>query len=139
MLWYEKQDIAGRQAFKFGMNNFDRRLIVKEFFSVKALILLIRTFRRLLFPNRNHTVKSLRFNNRLIFAFLTLNRHTLVHIHFYRIAQIVGVFFDKCANTVFIKKLAVILVFRILLDVKRNYRTAAVFLSFSYCVSVNAG
>ena len=146
-----KQRLISHRALDADVDDACRLLIVEELLPVEALIFLLGDVLFVLLPERNHRIKRLILNDRLVFRLLVvvlvlcliglrlLHGALLLDLHLDRVTDIIGVFLHKAAQTVVGQIIAVALVVRIRLQAERDHRTGVFLLTRRDRIAVGTG
>ena len=137
-----QQGLIGHGALDAEVQHAQRLLIVKEFFVIEVVVLLLRDILLGLLPDRDHGVERLLLADGLILRLLALLRfvHELLagDLHADRIADVVGILADKAAQAVFGQIIGILVLVRVGLERQDDVGTGGCALARLHGVAVCA-
>ena len=119
------------------MNYVHRIVVIHKLLLVKFVIFLRLDFALILSPERNHRIKRFFAYFCNVFALFVRVGNLMAHFHNDRVANVVGVLLYKLINCILLKVFWVVLVFRVLFNVKSNFTSCVFLFTFFDCISVS--
>ena len=104
---------------------------------VKFVIFLRLDFALILSPKRNHRIKRFCAYFCNVFTLFVRVGNLMAHFHNDRVANVVGILLYKLINCILLKVFWVVLVFRVLFNVKSNFTSCVFLFTFFDCISVS--
>ncbi len=133
------QRVERHRALRVHVDGFGRIVIIGKLVLVELVVLLLRDFVLVLPPQGDHAVQGLVFRIGLVLVLAVFFQAALLHVHFNRVADVVGVFLHQRLQGIGIRKLAVLLVVGVRLQLQNHFRAAVFFVARLHAVPFRSG